>query len=98
MDTDKTPAPPAEPDTTQPDSLSTYRAKRSADRSPEPVGHVATDEGRLFVVHKHARNPAPLGPAHREWLGSTRSNMLQLIGTYTRLSTKDSFTALTRVH
>jgi bifunctional non-homologous end joining protein LigD len=36
------------------DSLSAYRAKRSADRSPEPVGTVATDEGRLFVVHKHA--------------------------------------------
>ena len=36
------------------DSLSTYRAKRSADTSPEPVGHVATDDGRLFVVHKHA--------------------------------------------
>jgi len=36
------------------DSLSTYRAKRSADRSPEPVGTVAEDEGRLFVVHKHA--------------------------------------------
>jgi bifunctional non-homologous end joining protein LigD len=54
MDTDKTPAPAAEPETTKPDSLSTYRAKRSADTSPEPVGHVATDEGRLFVVHKHA--------------------------------------------
>jgi len=37
-----------------PDSLSTYRAKRSADRSPEPVGTVSADEGRLFVVHKHA--------------------------------------------
>ena len=36
------------------DTLAAYRAKRSADRSPEPVGHVATDEGRLFVVHKHA--------------------------------------------
>ncbi len=38
----------------KPDSLTTYRAKRSADRSPEPVGTVASDEGRLFVVHKHA--------------------------------------------
>ncbi len=36
------------------DSLATYRAKRSADTSPEPVGHVAETEGRLFVVHKHA--------------------------------------------
>ena len=37
-----------------PDNLATYRAKRSPDRSPEPVGSVATDSGRLFVVHKHA--------------------------------------------
>lgn len=36
------------------DSLATYRAKRSADRSPEPVGSVAQVPGRLFVVHKHA--------------------------------------------
>ena len=36
------------------DSLSTYRAKRSADRSPEPVGTVSPLAGRLFVVHKHA--------------------------------------------
>ena len=36
------------------DSLSTYRAKRSADRSPEPVGTVSPIIGRLFVVHKHA--------------------------------------------
>jgi bifunctional non-homologous end joining protein LigD len=42
------------PDDGNPDSLSKYRAKRSADRSPEPVGTVASDEGRLFVVHKHA--------------------------------------------
>src|SRR5215467_1828458 len=41
-------APPA------PDSLSTYRAKRSADTSPEPVGVVSPVPGRLFVVHKHA--------------------------------------------
>ncbi|HEX9563024.1 MAG TPA: DNA ligase D [Gemmatimonadaceae bacterium] len=46
--------PPEDSASEQPDSLSTYRAKRSADTSPEPVGHVATDEGRLFVVHKHA--------------------------------------------
>ena len=37
-----------------PDNLSTYRAKRSADTSPEPVGTVSTMPGRLFVVHKHA--------------------------------------------
>ena len=36
------------------DSLSTYRAKRSPDRSPEPVGTVSPIPGRLFVVHKHA--------------------------------------------
>jgi bifunctional non-homologous end joining protein LigD len=52
MDADETRT--AEPDGTAQDSLSTYRAKRSADRSPEPVGHVAETEGRLFVVHKHA--------------------------------------------
>jgi len=36
------------------DSLSAYRAKRSPDRSPEPVGTVSPALGRLFVVHKHA--------------------------------------------
>lgn len=36
------------------DSLSTYRAKRSPDRSPEPVGTVSRLPGNLFVVHKHA--------------------------------------------
>src|SRR6476620_9169402 len=36
------------------DKLSTYRAKRSADSSPEPVGTVSSTSGRLFVVHKHA--------------------------------------------
>jgi bifunctional non-homologous end joining protein LigD len=36
------------------DALSTYRAKRSPDRSPEPVGVVSPVQGRLFVVHKHA--------------------------------------------
>ncbi|MEO6528720.1 MAG: DNA ligase D [Gemmatimonadaceae bacterium] len=35
------------------DSLAAYRAKRSADSSPEPVGTVAVIPGRLFVVHKH---------------------------------------------
>ena len=49
MSADDTAPPPAEPD-----SLSTYRAKRSADTSPEPVGHVASTPGQLFVVHKHA--------------------------------------------
>ena len=38
----------------QPDNLSTYRAKRSPDSSPEPVGTVSPVPGRLFVVHKHA--------------------------------------------
>ncbi len=37
-----------------PDHLATYRAKRSADTSPEPVGRVSSVPGRLFVVHKHA--------------------------------------------
>jgi bifunctional non-homologous end joining protein LigD len=36
------------------DHLAAYRAKRSADTSPEPVGTVSTVAGRLFVVHKHA--------------------------------------------
>src|SRR5437879_2066626 len=36
------------------DSLAKYRAKRSADRSPEPVGTVSPVLGRSFVVHKHA--------------------------------------------
>jgi len=36
------------------DTLSAYRAKRSPDRSPEPVGTVSPVPGRLFVVHKHA--------------------------------------------
>ncbi len=36
------------------DDLSAYRAKRSPDRSPEPVGTVSPVAGRLFVVHKHA--------------------------------------------
>ena len=37
-----------------PDNLSTYRAKRSVDTSPEPAGTVSSVPGRLFVVHKHA--------------------------------------------
>lgn len=36
------------------DSLSTYRAKRSPDRTPEPFGPVSAVPGNLFVVHKHA--------------------------------------------
>jgi bifunctional non-homologous end joining protein LigD len=36
------------------DNLSKYRAKRSPDRSPEPVGTVSPVDGSLFVVHKHA--------------------------------------------
>jgi bifunctional non-homologous end joining protein LigD len=38
------------------DSLSTYRAKRSPDTSPEPVGTVSSVPGNLFVVHKHAES------------------------------------------
>src|SRR3569623_55292 len=37
----------------QPDALETYRAQRSAARSPEPVGTVSAAPGQLFVVHKH---------------------------------------------
>jgi bifunctional non-homologous end joining protein LigD len=36
------------------DALSTYRAKRSADRTPEPSGRVAATPGRRFIVHQHA--------------------------------------------
>ena len=36
------------------DNLAAYRAKRSSDTSPEPVGRVSSVDGRLFVVHKHA--------------------------------------------
>ena len=36
------------------DRLERYRAKRSADRTPEPSGRVGTDGGRLYVMHKHA--------------------------------------------
>jgi bifunctional non-homologous end joining protein LigD len=35
------------------DSLSQYRAKRSADATPEPMGGVPTSGGHLFVVQKH---------------------------------------------
>src|SRR5512146_2016312 len=38
----------------QSDNLSTYRAKRSADSTPEPFGTVSGVPGHLFVVHKHA--------------------------------------------
>jgi bifunctional non-homologous end joining protein LigD len=36
------------------DPLSTYRAKRSLERTPEPAGAVGRADGRLFVVHEHA--------------------------------------------
>ncbi len=37
------------------DNLSLYRAKRSQDATPEPMGGpVSAAAGRLFVVHKHA--------------------------------------------
>ncbi len=45
---------PTGSDAQPPDSLSTYRAKRSPDTSPEPMGTVSAAPGRLFVVHKHA--------------------------------------------
>jgi len=45
---------PEETPETPADSLATYRAKRSADSSPEPVGAVSVIPGRMFVVHKHA--------------------------------------------
>lgn len=35
------------------DSLSPYRAKRSADVTPEPMGGVPSEGGHLFVVQKH---------------------------------------------
>ena len=38
----------------KPDLLSTYRAKRSPDRTPEPFGGAEAGPGKLFVVHKHA--------------------------------------------
>src|SRR6478672_4952872 len=44
---------PEETPTPVTDSLATYRAKRSADRSPEPVGTVSVIPGRLFGVPKH---------------------------------------------
>src|SRR5215210_3771217 len=41
-----------------PDPLSSYRAKRSLQRTPEPAGSltekVLVESGGLFVVHKHA--------------------------------------------
>ncbi len=36
------------------DLLSTYRAKRSPDHTPEPFGGAESGPGKLFVVHKHA--------------------------------------------
>ena len=36
------------------DNLGTYRAKRSPDRTPEPMGSVSGPPSNLFVVHKHA--------------------------------------------
>jgi bifunctional non-homologous end joining protein LigD len=45
---------PDDQDAQPPDHLSAYRAKRSSDTSPEPVGSVSPVPGRLFVVHKHA--------------------------------------------
>jgi bifunctional non-homologous end joining protein LigD len=45
----------ADEPTPPPDHLAAYRAKRSADTTPEPIGAgVSPVPGRLFVVHKHA--------------------------------------------
>jgi bifunctional non-homologous end joining protein LigD len=41
-------------DASPPDPLERYRAKRSADRTPEPSGRVPDAPGRLYVFHKHA--------------------------------------------
>ncbi len=49
------PTPPPAPAPPPPDdALKTYRAKRSADRTPEPSGSVAAAPGRRFIVHQHA--------------------------------------------
>lgn len=45
--------PPSGPPPTG-DALAKYRAKRSADRTPEPSGAVGTQPGRRFIVHQHA--------------------------------------------
>src|SRR5467141_1268836 len=47
-----TPTPPPRPPPD--DALKPYRAKRSADRTPEPSGSVAAAPGRRFIVHQHA--------------------------------------------
>ncbi|HTH64630.1 MAG TPA: DNA polymerase ligase N-terminal domain-containing protein, partial [Gemmatimonadales bacterium] len=47
------PKPPPGPTPTG-DALAPYRAKRSADRTPEPSGAVAAEPGRRFIVHQHA--------------------------------------------
>src|SRR6266478_1732626 len=50
-----TPTPPTPPTRPPPeDALKPYRAKRSADRTPEPSGSVAAAPGRRFIVHQHA--------------------------------------------
>jgi bifunctional non-homologous end joining protein LigD len=37
-----------------PRDLEKYRAKRTADSTPEPAGVVSPELGGLFVVHQHA--------------------------------------------
>src|SRR5215470_17651753 len=44
-------SPTGKPD---PDALAAYRAKRSADQTPEPSGRVAAEPGPRFIVHQHA--------------------------------------------
>src|SRR3954470_16620092 len=43
-----------EPSVASSDNLSAYRAKRSPDRTPEPMGSGSAAQTNLFVVHKHA--------------------------------------------
>ena len=55
------------------DHLSAYRAKRSSDTSPEPVGSVSPVPGRLFVVHKHARRASCTSTSASKMDGVLRS-------------------------
>jgi bifunctional non-homologous end joining protein LigD len=59
----------------QPDALSAYRAKRSADATPEPAGTLPPRDqgpGGLFVVHKHAATRLHYD-LRLEWGGVLRS-------------------------